>query len=93
MRWRINVRNVSGNRCYRGICRLALAQSLTGVENAMSDTQHVHDAILPHLEEEDFKQMRLDTLQLRKENDILKRRISHLEYHIVTHACAGWQVH
>jgi hypothetical protein len=53
----------------------------------------VSDVILPYLEEEDFEQMRIDTQKLVVENEMLKKRISHLEYEIVTHAWAGWNLH
>ena len=51
------------------------------------------DAIVPYLEEEDFEQMRIDTQKLVVENESLKKRISHLECQIVTHAWAGWSLH
>ena len=53
----------------------------------------VSDPILPFLEEEDFEQMRIDTQKLVVENEMLKKRISHLECEIVTHAWAGWNLH
>ncbi len=37
--------------------------------------------------------MRLDTQKLVVENELLKRRIAHLECQIVTHGWAGWQLH
>lgn len=49
--------------------------------------------ILPFLNKEDFEQMRLDTQKLVVENELLKRRIAHLECQIVTHGWAGWQLH
>jgi hypothetical protein len=51
------------------------------------------ETILPLLNEEDLKQMRRDTQRLVVENELLKRRIAHLECQIVTHGWAGWNLH
>jgi hypothetical protein len=51
------------------------------------------ETILPLLNEEDLEQMRRDTQRLRVENELLRRRIVHLECQIVTHGWAGWHLH
>ena len=51
------------------------------------------EAILPFLNEEDLEQMRHDIQKLRVENELLRRRIAHLECQIVTHGWAGWNLH
>ncbi len=50
-------------------------------------------AVLPHLDDEDFEQMRVDTRKLVVENELLRRRIAHLERQIVTYGWAGWKLH
>ena len=57
------------------------------------ELKRVSEAVFPHLNEEDFEQMRLDTQKLVAEVKMLKRRVAGLEAHIVTHAWAGWKLH
>jgi len=38
----------------------------------------LHEALLSHLDEEDFEQMRIDTHKLVMENEMLRKRIAHL---------------
>ena len=59
----------------------------------MTDAEISREAFLAHLSEDDFEQIRLDTKKLVLENEILRRRIAHLECQIVTHAWAGWSLH
>jgi hypothetical protein len=59
----------------------------------MAELKLLNDAALPHLNEEDFEQMRIDTRKLVVENKMLKRRITDLESHIVTHAWADFKLH
>ncbi len=51
------------------------------------------EAVRPYLEEEDFEQMRIETRQLVVENELLRRRIEHLERQLVTHGWAGLKLH
>jgi hypothetical protein len=55
--------------------------------------EHLTEAVLPYLDEEDFEQMRIDTRKLVVENERLRKRIAHLERQIVTHAWAGLNLH
>jgi hypothetical protein len=55
--------------------------------------KHSNQAVLHYLDAEDFEQMRIDTRKLVLENEMLRKRIAQLEYHIVTHAWAGWKLH
>jgi hypothetical protein len=59
----------------------------------MKKAELLQTAVLAYLDEEDFEQMRIDTRKLVAENEQLKKRIAHLEYHLVTHAWAGWKLH
>jgi len=53
----------------------------------------LHEALLPYLDEEDFDQMRIDIQKLVLENEMLRKRIAHLEHQIVTHGWAGLKLH
>ena len=59
----------------------------------MTETKLSHKAVLPYLDEEDFEQMRTDTRHLVMENERLRKRIAHLECHIVTHSWSRWNLH
>jgi ribosomal protein S13 len=59
----------------------------------MMDARISNNAVLPYLDEEDFEQMRVETEKLVVENEMLRKRIAHLERQIVTHAWAGWKLH